>query len=156
MGGRLLRRWLNDPLIDVLEINKRLLAVKELKEDIMLRGDVIDNLKKVYDIERIAGKMAYGNANARDMITLKNSLSKLPDLKSSLKNCKAQYLKESYENLDELQDIFMLVDKAIVEDPPMSVKDGGIIKFGYNEEIDKLKTATTDGKKWIIVLIYYR
>ena len=70
------------------------------------------------------------------MITLKNSLSKLPDLKSSLKNCKAQYLKESYENLDELQDIFMLVDKAIVEDPPMSVKDGGIIKFGYNEEID--------------------
>lgn len=71
MGGRLLRRWLNDPLIDVLEINKRLLAVKELKEDIMLRGDVIDNLKKVYDIERIAGKMAYGNANARDMITLK-------------------------------------------------------------------------------------
>lgn len=152
MGGRLLRRWLNDPLIDVLEINKRLLAVKELKEDIMLRGDVIDNLKKVYDIERIAGKMAYGNANARDMITLKNSLSKLPDLKSSLKNCKAQYLKESYENLDELQDIFMLVDKAIVEDPPMSVKDGGIIKFGYNEEIDKLKTATTDGKKWIIEL----
>lgn len=88
MGGRLLRRWLNDPLIDVLEINKRLLAVKELKEDIMLRGDVIDNLKKVYDIERIAGKMAYGNANARDMITLKNSLSKLPDLKVHLKTVK--------------------------------------------------------------------
>ena len=76
MGGRLLRRWLSDPLIDVLEINKRLDAVKELKDDIILRGDIIDNLKKVYDIERLAGKMAYGNANARDMVTLKNSLTK--------------------------------------------------------------------------------
>ena len=78
MGGRHLRRWLNDPLIDTIEINRRLNSVKELKEDIMLRGEVIENLKKVYDIERLAGKMAYGNANARDMITLKNSLSKLP------------------------------------------------------------------------------
>lgn len=71
MGGRLLRRWLNDPLVDVDEINRRLNAVKELKDDIILRGEVIENLKKVYDIERLAGKMAYGNANARDMVTLK-------------------------------------------------------------------------------------
>ena len=76
MGGRLLRRWLNDPLVDVDEINRRLNAVKELKDDIILRGEVIENLKKVYDIERLAGKMAYGNANARDMVTLKNSLFK--------------------------------------------------------------------------------
>ena len=86
MGGRLLRRWLNDPLVDVNEINRRLNAVKELKDDIILRGEVIENLKKVYDIERLAGKMAYGNANARDMVTLKNSLFKLPEVKQILKN----------------------------------------------------------------------
>ena len=152
MGGRHLRRWLNDPLIDTLEINRRLEAVKELKENVMLRGDVIDNLKKVYDIERLAGKMAYGNANARDMITLKNSLARLPEVKSVLQNCNSPMLKDIYENLDELQDIHELIEKSIVEDPPMTVKDGGIIKMGYNEEVDKLKTATTEGKNWIIQL----
>ena len=152
MGGRHLRRWLSDPLIDTLEINRRLNAVKELKEDVMLRGDVIDNLKKVYDIERLAGKMAYGNANARDMITLKNSLSKLPDVKKILEHCQSEMLKDIYENLDELKDIHELIEKAIVEDPPMTVKDGGIIKMGYDEEVDKLKTATTEGKNWIIQL----
>ena len=152
MGGRHLRRWLSDPLIDTLEINRRLNAVKELKEDVMLRGDVIDNLKKVYDIERLAGKMAYGNANARDMITLKNSLSKLPDVKKILEHCQSEMLKDIYENLDELKDIHELIERAIVEDPPMTVKDGGIIKMGYDEEVDKLKTATTEGKNWIIQL----
>ena len=97
MGGRLLRRWLNDPLIDVKEINKRLSAVKELKDSIMLRGDVIENLKKVYDIERLAGKMAFGNANARDMITLKNSLERLPEVKNVLAMCQSHKLKELYE-----------------------------------------------------------
>ena len=152
MGGRLLRRWLNDPLIDVLEINKRLNAVKELKDSIMLRGDIVESLKKVYDIERLAGKMAYGNANARDMITLKNSLVKLPELKQILSNCKQEYLKQCFENLDELQDIKDLIEKAIVEDPPMTIKDGGIIKLGYDEEIDKLKRATTEGKQWLVEL----
>ena len=135
-----------------LEINKRLESVKELKDDVILRGDVVENLKKVYDIERLAGKMAYGNANARDMITLKNSLSKLPDLKKVLANVNSTMLKDLYENLDELQDIYELINKSIVEDPPMTVKDGGIIKLGYDEEIDKLKTATTEGKNWIIQL----
>lgn len=152
MGGRALRRWLNDPLIDTLEINRRLDSVQELKDDIILRGDVVENLKKVYDIERLAGKMAYGNANARDMITLKNSLSKLPEVKKVLSNCKSNMLKDLYKNLDELQDIYELIEKSIVEDPPMTVKDGGIIKLGYDEEIDKLKTATTEGKNWIIQL----
>ena len=152
MGGRHLRRWLNDPLIDTLEINRRLNAVKELEEDVMLRGEVIDNLKKVYDIERLAGKMAYGNANARDMITLKNSLSKLPEVKKILENCKSEMLKDLYDNLDELEDIHELIEQSIVEDPPMTVKDGGIIKMGYDEEVDKLKTATTEGKNWIIQL----
>ena len=152
MGGRHLRRWLNDPLIDTLEINRRLEAVKELKENVMLRGDVIDNLKKVYDIERLAGKMAYGNANARDMITLKNSLARLPEVKSVLQTTESPMLKDIYDNLDELQDIYELIEKSIVDDPPMTVKDGGIIKLGYNEEVDKLKTATTEGKNWIIQL----
>ena len=152
MGGRLLRRWLNDPLVDVDEINRRLNAVKELKDDIILRGEVIENLKKVYDIERLAGKMAYGNANARDMVTLKNSLFKLPEVKQILKNCKSDLFKGLYEKLDELQDIYQLIEKSIVEDPPMTIKDGGIIKLGYDEEIDKLKTAQTEGKTWLVQL----
>ena len=152
MGGRALRRWLSDPLVDVLAINKRLNAVKELKDNIILRGDIIENLKKVYDIERLAGKMAYGNANARDMVTLKNSLLKLPEVKKILANCTSDLLKELYEKLDELQDIYELIDKAIVDDPPMTIKDGGIIKLGYDDEIDKLKTAQTEGKNWLIKL----
>ena len=152
MGGRMLRRWLNDPLKDLSEINKRLDSVKELKDDMMLRGEIIENLKKVYDIERLAGKMAYGNSNARDMISLKNSLAKMPEVKRALSTCKSNYLKELYENLDELQDIHDLIESSIVEDPPITIKDGGIIKLGYDPEIDKLKTATTEGKNWLINL----
>ncbi len=124
MGGRLLRRWISDPLIDVLEINRRLDAVQELKNNVILRGDIIKNLKKVYDIERLAGKMAYGNANARDMITLKNSLIKLPDVKNCLKECNSELLKDLYLKLDELQDLYKLIDISIVDDPPMTIKDG--------------------------------
>ena len=152
MGGRLLRRWLNDPLLDVTEIQERLNAVKELKDNMMLRGDVTETLKRVYDIERLAGKMAYGNANARDMITLKNSLEKLPEVKKVLELCQSPKLKELNNNLDELQDIFELIDKAIIEDPPMTVKDGGIIKMGYDPEIDTLKRASTEGKSWLTKL----
>ena len=152
MGGRLLRRWLNDPLLDVKEIQERLEAVNELKDNMMLRGDTIEALKRVYDIERLSGKMAYGNANARDMITLKKSLEKLPEIKQILTQCSSIKLKELQKNLDELKDIHELIEKSIVEDPPMGVKDGGIIKLGYNEEIDKLKLATTEGKNWIVKL----
>lgn len=152
MGGRHLRRWLNDPLIEVKEINQRLNAVKELKESLILRGEVIENLKKVYDIERLAGKIAYGNANGRDMISLKNSLKKLPEVKQVLANTQSELLKELYGNLDELKDIHELIEKSIVDDPPMTIKEGGVIKLGYDPEIDKLKTATTEGKNWIIQL----
>ena len=152
MGGRLLRRWLNDPLIDETEINKRLGAVEELKNDIMLRGEIIENLKKVYDIERLAGKMAYGNGTPRDMITLKNSLSRLPDIKAVLQNVESEALKEIYQNIDELQDMFNLIEKSIVDEPPMTTKDGGYIKLGYNEDIDALKHASTDGKSWLMKL----
>jgi len=152
MGGRMLRRWLNDPLVDVLEINDRLEAVKELKDNMMLRGEIIENLKKVYDIERLSGKMTYGNSNARDMVTLKNSLYKLPEVKKILTNCKSKLLNTLFNNLDELQDIYQMIDKSIVDDPPMTIKDGGIIKMGYDEEIDKLKTAQTEGKNWLVKL----
>ena len=129
MGGRLLRRWVEEPLLDIDEINLRQDGVEELKDDLMLSNEIDECLKKVYDIERLAGKMAYGNANARDMITLKNSLVKLPELKQILSNCKQDYLKECYENLDELQDIKELIEKAIVEDPPIAITEGGIIKL---------------------------
>ena len=152
MGGRLLRRWLNDPLIDKTEINDRLDAVEEMKNSIILRGDVVDALKKVYDIERLAGKIAYGSANGRDLISLKNSVKQLPDIKHILASTGSGMLKNIYENMDTLEDVFELIDKAIVEDPPIGVKDGGLIKIGYNPEIDKLKSATTDGKKWLIDL----
>ena len=152
MGGRLLRRWLNDPLIDECQINRRLESVKELKEDIILRGDVIEALKKVYDIERLASKISYGSANGRDLISLKNSASQLPYVKNILGKAKSPMLQELYSGLDELQDIYELIDKAIVDDPPMSVKEGGLIKLGYDEEISRLKTATSEGKNWIIKL----
>ncbi|MBR2786845.1 MAG: DNA mismatch repair protein MutS, partial [Clostridia bacterium] len=150
MGGRLLRRWINDPLIDVNEINKRLDSVKELKNSVILKGDIIESLKKVYDIERLAGKISYGNANGRDLISLKNSVKQLPEIKQTLFNAESGLLKELYEELDVLNDVYELIEKSIVEEPPISVKEGGIIKLGYNHEIDTLRKATTDGKTWIV------
>ena len=152
MGGRLLRRWINDPLVDVNEINLRLEAVKELKNSIILRGDIIEALKKVYDIERLAAKIAYGSANGRDLISLKNSAKQLPKVKQVLSETNSVLLSSIYQNLDVLDDIYALIDKAIVDEPPISVKEGDLIKIGYDEEIDKLKTATTQGKNWIIEL----
>ncbi|NLC87366.1 MAG: DNA mismatch repair protein MutS [Clostridiaceae bacterium] len=152
MGGRMLRRWLNDPLIDVWEINNRLEAVRELKNNNMLRGDIIDCLKKVYDMERLAGKISYGSANGRDLVSLKNSTKQLPEVKKVLENCKSNLLHELYENLDELKDIHDLIEEAIIDEPPMTIKEGGLIKIGYNEEIDHLKQATTQGKIWILEL----
>ena len=149
MGGRHLRRWLNDPLIDIQEINKRLFAVKELKDSIILRGDIIEALKKVYDIERLIGKISYGNANGRDMISLKNSVKELPKIKQILSKVASPLLKQLYEELDELKDIYEIIDRAIIEEPPISVKEGGLIKIGYNEEIDKLKLAGSKRKKLV-------
>lgn len=152
MGGRLLRKWINEPLIDVVEINKRLNAVEELKDNLIFRGDIVDCLKRIYDIERLVGKIAYGNTNARDMISLKNSLKQLPDLKKVLGTSKSELLQNLYLNLDELEDIYDLIDKAIVEEPPIAITEGGIIKLGYNEEVDELKKAGMEGKNWLIEL----
>ena len=152
MGGRLLRRWLNDPLVDQIQINNRLEAVQELKDNIILRGDITDLLKRVYDIERLAGKISYGSVNGRELISLKNSARQLPEIKKTLSVVSSKMLKELCDSLDELQDIYALIDETIVDEPPISVKEGGLIKLGYDEEIDKLKTATTQGKTWLIEL----
>ena len=152
MGARLLRRWISNPLIDSKEINRRLKAVKELKDNMMIKDEVIGSLKKVYDIERLISKISYGSSNARDFISLKNSLMQFPDIKNVLYKCKSELLKELYENLDLLEDIYNLIENAIIEDSPLTIKEGGIIKQGYNEEVDRLRKATTEGKTWIINL----
>lgn len=152
MGGRLLRRWINDPLLDIEEIRARNTAVQELKENLILRGDITATLSKVYDIERLAGKISYGNANGRDLISLKNSLLNIPNLKKILLDTKSDLLQKLYQDLDELTDIAKLIDEAIVDEPPISIKEGGIIKMGYNEEIDEYKRASIDGKQWILEL----
>ena len=150
MGGRMLRRWVNDPLIDVKEINERLDSVEELKNSLMLRGDIGESLNKVYDIERLAGKISYGNVNARELISLKSSLSKLPELKAELSRTESPLLKKLYDDLDELKDIHDLIEESIIEEPPISVKEGGIIKTGYNEEIDECRKAAVEGKSWLV------
>ena len=152
MGGRLLRKWINEPLIDVADINKRLNAVEELKDNLIFRGDIIDSLRRIYDIERLVGKIAYGNTNARDMISLKNSLKQLPHLKNILASSKSELLQNLYLSLDVLNDIHDLIEQAIIEDPPITITEGGIIKLGYNEEVDELKNATIEGKNWLIEL----
>ena len=152
MGGRNLRRWIEKPLMDIGDIHKRLQAVKELKEDVILRSDISETLKKVYDIERLTGKIAYGSVNARDMISLKTSLMQLPALKELMKDRASDLLKELYDELDVLEDVAKLIEDAIVDDPPVSVKEGGIIKSTYDEEVNKLRTASTEGKNWVIAI----
>lgn len=146
MGGRLLRRWINEPLIDVNEINKRLDAVEELKNNIILRGEIINNLKYVYDIERLVGKIAYGNCNARDLVSLKSSLKQLPGIKNMLEVTNSNMLKELYSSLDVCEDLYTLIENAIVEEPPIAITEGGIIKRGFNEEVDELKKQPQKGK----------
>jgi len=152
MGGRLLRKWINEPLYQKEAVVNRLEAVKEFKENVILRGELTKNLKTVYDIERLVGKIAYGNCNARDLISLKNSLSKLPSIKKLLENVTSSKLKELYKELDLCEDIHELIDRAIIEEPPISIKEGGIIKTGFNNEVDEYRKATTEGKQWLIEL----
>jgi len=152
MGGRMLKRWINNPLLSVQRINERLHAVEELKDNIMLRDDVENALKKVYDIERLIGKIAFGNANARDLVSLKTSLSQLPEIKEALSTTQSDMLTSLYENLDILEDVRKLIELAIIDEPPINITDGGIIKDGYNEDVDTYRKATTEGKNWLIEL----
>lgn len=152
MGGRLLRRWIGEPLINTTEISYRQDAVEELKNDIILRGELTRSLKTVYDIERLTGKISYGNCNARDLISLKNSLKQIPDIKEMIKNTKSEMLTEFYNNLDTCEDLSNLIESAIIEEPPITIKDGGIIKEGFNKEVDEYKKATNEGKTWLLEL----
>lgn len=152
MGARQLKLWVEQPLLDLDEIKDRLDSVEELFNNVFLRNDLKSLLNRVYDLERLAGRIAYGNANARDMIALKNSLEILPGLRQLLKDAHSPGLNIIYVSLDPMEDIVALIDQAVAEEPPLSVRDGGIIKTGYNAEVDRLRTASREGKNWIAAL----
>ena len=152
MGGRLLRKWIEKPLMSIEDIHDRLNGVKELKDAVMTRGEIRDVLKKVYDIERLTGKVAYGKINARDLISLKNSLMQLPELKHLIETADSNIIKTLYKQMDLLEDVSKLIDDAIIDDPPMLIKEGGIIKSSYDEDVNRLRTASTEGKSWVLAL----
>ncbi|MDF2949113.1 MAG: mismatch repair protein MutS [Sedimentibacter sp.] len=149
MGSRQLKKWIEEPLKNIAFINNRLEAVDELYNNIMASNNIKEYLKTVYDIERLISRIVFGNCNGRDMNALKQSLSNLPDLKSEISVLKSKMFIDIYESFDTLDDVYDLIDKSIVEDPPISVKEGGIIKHGYNDELDEIKEITVNGKNWI-------
>ena len=152
MGGRTLRKWIEEPLLIKKEIEYRLDSVEELVNNIYLNEDLREELKNIYDIERIVGKISNQNVNAKELLSLKTSLQKIPSLKKTLSNCSSSYLKFIYDNLDELSDIENLLDKGINEEAPITIKEGNIIKDNYNEEVDSLRIAKVNGKEWIASL----
>lgn len=152
MGGRTLRKWIEQPLLDLKAINKRLDAVEELKNSLLLRKDLQISLKEVYDLERLAARVAYGTANGRDLIALKLTLSKLPQIKEILDSVESEELRNIAENIDGLEDIYSLIDASIAEDPPIALREGGIIKEGYSQELDLYRRAKIEGKQWIAQL----
>jgi DNA mismatch repair protein MutS len=152
MGGRTIRKWIEQPLINIADINERLYAVSELKEKFMVRVEIREFLKRVYDIERLMGKIILGNVNCRDLIALKNSVMQIPHIKKILEECQSDLNRKIYEGLDTLEDIAQIIEKSIIDDPPVSLKEGGIIKSNYSEEVDKFRAASRDGKNWIAEL----
>mgnify|MGYP000900370183 CR=1 FL=1 len=149
MGGRLLKKWIEEPLRNIGLINSRLDAVEELYNSVMVSNNMKEYLKTIYDIERLISRIVYGNCNGRDLNSLKQSVSSLPDLKSEISNLKCKMFADIYESFDTLNDIYELIDKSIVDEPPVSVKEGGIIRQGYNNELDEIKEITINGKNWI-------
>ena len=149
MGARMLRRWLEKPLLDAEKINMRLKAVDEFYSDLMLREDISQILKGVYDMERIISRVAMGSASPRDLTALKMSASRLPLLKDKLSLCKSSMIKSMYDSFDTLDDIKELLEQSIEDEPPVNLKDGGVIKKGYNDELDQLRLASSDGKSWL-------
>ncbi len=147
MGSRLLKKWLQRPLLDINEIERRLDAVEELKEKSFLRHSIRDILKDVYDLERIVSRINFKSANARDLIALKNSLRSVANLKRFRFNSRKLY--ELISELDVLEDVCSLIDSAIVDNPPPTLKDGGIIKYGFNEELDRLKDIKEENERFI-------
>lgn len=149
MGSRMLRRWIEEPLVNKEKIKERLDSVDELFSDISLNDSLKEALHDIYDIERILGKISNQNANAKDLMALKTSVSKIPNVKSVIENCNSKLLKYYYENLDDLKDIYDLLEKSIKEDPSLTIKDGDLIKDGFNSQVDELRLAKINGKDWI-------
>ena len=146
MGKRLIRSWLEHPLLNVSAINNRQSAVEELVNNNMLRLDIMDALSGIFDIERLMTRIVYGSANGRELRSLAAALQKLPQLSELVADCSAKYLKKVYKEIDLLEDIYNLIDSAIVEEPPFSVREGGMIKKGYNSDLDILLTDMNDSK----------
>lgn len=152
MGARLLRTYIEQPLISKNEIVKRQDAIASLNDNLMLRDELREYLNPIYDMERLVSRIANKSAGPRDLVAFKNSLSMLPFIKQLIEGLKSKSFMELYNELDTLEDIFKRIDAAIVEEPPITIKEGGLIKEGYNEEVDKLRLAKTDGKTWIMEL----
>jgi DNA mismatch repair protein MutS len=152
MGARTLRKYIEQPLIDKSAIEKRLDAVDELVKNAISREEIREYLSPVYDLERLVCRITYQSANPRDLIAFQSSLAMLPHIKYILNDMQTPLLKELNEELDTLGDLCKLVSDSIKEDPPIAMKEGGIIKDGYNAEVDKLRNAKSDGKDWLAKL----
>lgn len=153
MGERMLRSWLEKPLIRKKQIEERLDKVEGLLNHFFERNDLVEVLKNIYDLERLAGRVAFGTVNARDLIQLKQSLDQIPHVTDIIDRLNAEKIWDSYLNqLDPINDVRDLIEQAIDEDPPISVTDGEIIRRGYHEQLDKYKEAMTNGKRWMAEL----
>lgn len=152
MGARLLRKFIEQPLIDRQEIERRLDTVEELKNNAISREELREYLSSIYDLERLVCKITYQSANPRDLIAFERSLKMLPHIKYILKEMKSPLLQELHDGLDTLEDLCELVENAVREEPPIAMREGGIIKEGYNEEVDRLRSAKSDGKEWLAKL----
>ncbi len=152
MGGRTLRHWIHYPLVDQTLIQQRQNGVSELVDDSLQRIELIEVLDGVYDLERLNSKIAMASANAKDLSALRASLEKLPQIDDLLSSLQSDYLKNLRQQIDLLPELASLLDRAIVDDPPFVLRDGGIIKAGYNDELDELRAISRDGKGWIAAL----
>ena len=156
MGGRALRHWLESPLLNKTEIIKRQNAVGVLVENNMFRDELQENLKSVYDIERLISKVVGGSVNARELVSLKNSLERLPKLKQLIIDIKNktqdEYFDEFANTLDTLEDVYTLIAKSIVDDPGITIKEGGIIRDGFSKQVDDYREASVKGKEWLMEL----
>ncbi|GAK57104.1 DNA mismatch repair protein mutS [Candidatus Vecturithrix granuli] len=152
MGGRMLQKWMRYPLVNVLEIHERLEAVEELKDDIILRGDLREQLRGIHDLERLITRLTLSAANARDLVALKLSLFRIPELRTLLKSARSPLITRLVQACDELQDVAQLISHAIEDEPPVTLRDGKLIRAGYNEELDELRTISREGKTWIASL----
>lgn len=149
MGGRLIRKWIEEPLLNCEDINKRLDSVEEYKKDPMFREEIKEILNTIYDIERILGRIIYQTANARDLVSLKKSLEHLPSIKLMLMQLKSELNTELFNALDCCEDIYKLISRSIVEEPPFSIREGGFIKLGFDEVLDHYKEAKEKGGTWL-------